>query len=91
MKFLKTIALFLLILSCTTKQDQLEVYDFQGIEQFLYFNDSKTYVVNFWATWCAPCIKELPYFEQIQEQFREEVEVILVIMITVPIIVLILS
>lgn len=22
------------------------------------------YVVNFWATWCKPCIEELPYFEQ---------------------------
>jgi thiol-disulfide isomerase/thioredoxin len=22
------------------------------------------YVVNFWATWCAPCVAELPYFEQ---------------------------
>ena len=24
-----------------------------------------TYVVNFWATWCGPCVKELPYFEQL--------------------------
>ena len=78
MKFLKITILTLFVLSCSTKQDQLEVYDFQEVERFLHFNDSKTYVVNFWATWCAPCIKELPYFEQIQEQFREEVEVILI-------------
>lgn len=34
------------------------------------------YVVNFWATWCAPCIKELPYFEALNQ--RENVEVLLV-------------
>ena len=25
------------------------------------------HVLNFWATWCKPCIKELPYFEQVRE------------------------
>ncbi len=34
------------------------------------------YVVNFWATWCAPCIKELPYFEALNQ--REDIEVLLV-------------
>ena len=33
-------------------------------------------ILNFWATWCAPCIKELPYFEVLDR--REDVEVLLV-------------
>ena len=56
----------------------LEVYDFNGLEKFLSTKDDKTYVVNFWATWCAPCIKELPYFEQLNKEYSEDVEVILV-------------
>jgi len=37
------------------------------------------YVVNFWATWCAPCVAELPYFEQIDSAYAaEKVKVILV-------------
>jgi len=29
----------------------------------------KPLVVNFWATWCAPCIKELPQFDRFQREF----------------------
>ncbi|WP_046242355.1 TlpA disulfide reductase family protein [Hymenobacter terrenus] len=38
-----------------------------------------TYVVNFWATWCAPCVKELPHFEQIRTLYaKKKVKVLLV-------------
>lgn len=70
--------LTLFVLSCSPNQNKLEVYDFQGIEKFLHQKNNKTYVINFWATWCAPCIKELPYFEQIQEKYKKDVEVILI-------------
>jgi len=34
-------------------------------------------VVNFWATWCAPCLKELPLLEKLHEE-RKDVHVRLV-------------
>lgn len=36
-------------------------------------NKSDTvFVVNFWATWCKPCVEELPAFEQINERFGDK-------------------
>ncbi|AUS07329.1 thioredoxin [Tamlana carrageenivorans] len=57
----------------------LEVYDFNGFEKFLNEENDKIHVINFWATWCGPCVKELPYFEKINETYKDKnVEVLLV-------------
>ena len=55
------------------------IYDFDGFEPLLHNNDGKTYVINFWATWCKPCIEEMPHFERINSEYGEKnVEVVLV-------------
>lgn len=62
-----------------TALDDLEIYDYEGLKPFLTTDSDKIYVINFWATWCAPCIKELPYFEQMNSNYADKkVEVILV-------------
>lgn len=38
----------------------------------------KTVILNFWATWCTPCVKELPYFDQIQRKYGDAVQVVAV-------------
>lgn len=37
----------------------------------------RTTVINFWATWCTPCVAELPYFEQLAQE-RPDVDVVAV-------------
>ena len=78
MNFIKVFFLVSFSICCTSNVEKLEVYDFDGIKHYLKQNDDKVYVVNFWATWCAPCVKELPYFDQIQQDFKENVEVVLI-------------
>lgn len=43
-------------------EENVKVVDFAGLEPYLKKSNDTIYVVNFWATWCAPCIKEIPYF-----------------------------
>lgn len=62
-----------------TFKDSLQILDFEGLKPLLNKTDNTIYVVNFWATWCAPCIKELPAFEKIGRDFASEnVKVLLV-------------
>lgn len=58
---------------------QVSSYDFKSFESMLNRQDDTVYVINFWATWCAPCIKELPFFERINSEYKHsKVRVILV-------------
>lgn len=57
----------------------VNAYEYDGLEYFLTKNNDTTYVVNFWATWCVPCVEELPYFEKLNEEYKDEkVKVLLV-------------
>lgn len=42
--------------------------DTSGAEKTLADFKGKTLVVNFWATWCAPCVKEMPTLEALQSK-----------------------
>jgi len=73
------IILFQLFFSCVdNSSDSIEIVDFEGFYSKIDLTTDKTYVINFWATWCAPCVKELPYFEKVNKEFKDKnVEVIL--------------
>ena len=58
-------------------QDLIAFKTFDELNTYIKENNSKPLVVNFWATWCAPCVKELPYFEKLNQE-NTNVKVILV-------------
>lgn len=36
------------------------------------FEEGKVYVVEFWATWCGPCIAGMPHISELQEKHRDK-------------------
>lgn len=53
--------------------------NYESLEKSLNLDSDTTYVINFWATWCKPCVQELPYFEQFNAENKyQTVKVILV-------------
>jgi thiol-disulfide isomerase/thioredoxin len=62
-----------------TAYAQIKVYDFEAFEPLIHQENDTTYVLNFWATWCLPCVKELPAFERLnQENKNKKFKMILV-------------
>jgi peroxiredoxin len=46
--------------------------DLSGKEHRIKDWQSKVLVINFWATWCPPCLKEMPEFEALNKEFSEK-------------------
>ena len=74
------ILFFISFFSCSEKTDKnIQVVDFDEFYSKIDLSAKDTYVINFWATWCSPCVKELPYFESVNKQYSDKnVKVILV-------------
>jgi len=82
MHYLKTLLLSgCLLTDSTTFAQQVAVIKLPDLQKRLARPSDTTYVVNFWATWCAPCVKELPNFEQLNTTYaKQKVKVLLVSM-----------
>ncbi|HEX8270603.1 MAG TPA: redoxin domain-containing protein [Flavobacterium sp.] len=91
MRHLLILLLMLTAMSAEAQQEQkptkiytsngttVDSYDFSSFEHLLKTDSDTTYVVNFWATWCGPCVVELPHFEQLRSDYKKSaVKVILV-------------
>ena len=46
-----------------------ELKDIEGKLRNINEWNGKVLLVNFWATWCSPCKKEIPVFMELQEQY----------------------
>ena len=77
MRYLLVFLVF--VAGCQLDKKEVPVYNFETLSQEIAGTESRVLVVNFWATWCGPCVKELPAFEQLQERYKDRgVEVLLV-------------
>ncbi len=53
-------------------------YDAEGNKHQLSDFNGTPRIVNFWATWCTPCIREMPHFQALQRKFGEKLKIFLI-------------
>lgn len=69
-RFSILVFLFLLLSGQILMAQEVRVISFKELQDIMENRDSEVKVINFWATWCKPCIEELPAFQTIEEEYR---------------------
>jgi thiol-disulfide isomerase/thioredoxin len=63
------ILVLFLVASSSLEGQKIEYIKIPELEKLLGNTDNKLYVLNFWATWCAPCVSEIPAFEKTAKSY----------------------
>jgi len=69
----------ILYVSISSYSQDLKIIKFADLEQkILESKQNRISIYNFWATWCKPCIIEMPYFENMAIKYKSKIDLIFV-------------
>lgn len=78
---MKKLGLFLLffIAIYVANAQRIQPVSVNWVDEMRSKTNDTLYVINFWATWCKPCVEELPYFQTLAKNYEgKKLKVILV-------------
>lgn len=89
MNRLLAILLFFSLTLCTCisseyNDKEITQKTFNQLFTSLDLSNNQTYVINFWATWCSPCIKELPHFEYVNKKYDNNIVKVFLVSLDLP-------
>ena len=61
------------------KEWELSLIDKEGNKKFLFDFIDKPLIINFWTTWCSPCVAELPSFQKLYDKYKQDVHFIFIV------------
>jgi thiol-disulfide isomerase/thioredoxin len=57
------LSLLIIAGSCLqSSRERVEIINIEGLQALIKEDNHQIHVINFWATWCKPCVKEIPQF-----------------------------
>ena len=64
----------LLLIKDKKKIDPFYITNLKGEDKLISGTQSNVIILNFWATWCAPCIKEIPDLIELKNRFNDKID-----------------
>jgi thiol-disulfide isomerase/thioredoxin len=59
-------------LALSTKAQTISSWKITDVKNYYSQKTDSVYVINFWATWCKPCVEELPYIQSITKKYADK-------------------
>ena len=76
--YYSTVVLLSLLSLSPANAQKATVVKLDALQKILNTKSEQIQVINFWATWCAPCIKELPLLEKLNTQNQLNAKITLI-------------
>lgn len=86
MKLVKILSIVFMasVFMAGNNKSNIPVYDFDALKPYLEKDNDTTYILNFWASWCKPCVDEMPDFQDIHDKYKDEKVKLLLISLDLP-------
>jgi thiol-disulfide isomerase/thioredoxin len=82
-KLSKYFLFFFLILCLNTKAQEIQKWKLNDLTSAIQNAEVPT-IFNFWATFCKPCIEEIPYFQELAKKYEKEGVKLILVTIDLP-------
>jgi thiol-disulfide isomerase/thioredoxin len=73
-----------LMISQEDVKKEIQVLNFDQLQPYLHVDNDTVYLVNFWATWCVPCRKEMPAIQAVEAKYAGEKFKVLLVSLDFP-------
>jgi thiol-disulfide isomerase/thioredoxin len=65
-----------MLISCSSEQSANDLFRLTNNSSLNLESPGKIIVINYWATWCAPCRKEIPELNELDHQLSDRLDVV---------------
>ncbi len=65
---MKTLSVLLLLIASSARSQNVGVIPFSELQKKILYTEAPLTIFNFWATWCGPCIREMPHFDNLESE-----------------------